>query len=97
MHAGKSRDLRREYGKAENSEPGGDGYAAAPGKRGGQAGKGSAIFLHCLGPYKPYTGGCVALPKAQMLTVMKNVKADCVVVIDSLQVLSPETWEDWGL
>ena len=60
-------------------------------------GKGSAIFLHCLGPYKPYTGGCVAIPNADMVTVMKNVKEDCVVVIDSLEVLSPETWEEWGL
>ena len=63
----------------------------------GTPGKGSAIFLHCLGPYKPYTGGCVAIPYSDMVTVMKNVKEDCVVVIDSLKVLSPETWEDWGL
>ena len=63
----------------------------------GKSGLGSAIFLHCLGPYKPYTGGCVALPKAEMIKVMKNVKPDCVVVIDSLKKLSPETWEDWGL
>ena len=63
----------------------------------GEAGKGSAIFLHCLGPYKPYTGGCVAIPKQQMKTVMKRVKSDCVVVIDSLETLSPETYEDWGL
>ena len=63
----------------------------------GEAGKGSAIFLHCLGPYKPYTGGCVAIPKDQMITVMRNVDKDCVVVIDSLQNLSLETWKDWGL
>ena len=63
----------------------------------GEAGKGSAIFLHCLGPYKPYTGGCVAIPKDQMIKVMKNVEKDCVVVIDYLQNLSPETYEDWGL
>ena len=60
-------------------------------------GKGSAIFLHCLGPYKPYTGGCVAIPKDQMIRVMQNVKENCIVVIDSLQNISPETWEDWGL
>jgi len=63
----------------------------------GTPGLGSAIFLHCLGPYKPYTGGCIAIPKACMETVMKNVDHDCVVVIDSLKNLSPETWEDWGL
>ena len=63
----------------------------------GTPGLGSAIFLHCLGPFKPYTGGCVAIPKDQMITVMQNVREDCVVVIDSLRNLSPKTWEDWGL
>jgi hypothetical protein len=32
-----------------------------------------------------------------MLFVMQNVDPDCVVVIDSLQVLSPETWDAMGL
>ena len=59
-------------------------------------GLGSAIFLHCFGPIKPYTGGCVAIPKEQMLTVMQNVKPDCVVVIDSLENISPETWAEMG-
>ena len=36
-----------------------------------KTGAGSAIFLHCLGPNKPFTGGCV----------------DCAVVIDTLQNL----------
>ena len=63
----------------------------------GEAGKGSAIFLHCLGPYKPFTGGCVAIPGDQMLKVMKNVREDCVVVIDSLENISPETCSEWGL
>ncbi len=63
----------------------------------GTAGKGSAIFLHCLGPQKPYTGGCVAIPVDKMITVMKTVDKDCVVVIDSLEKLSPELWEEWGL
>ncbi|MDO4869930.1 MAG: L,D-transpeptidase family protein [Bacillota bacterium] len=63
----------------------------------GEAGKGSAIFLHCLGPQKPYTGGCVAIPKDQIITVLQNVDEDCVVVIDSLENLSPELWEEWGL
>ncbi|MBQ8934017.1 MAG: hypothetical protein IJ061_07010 [Lachnospiraceae bacterium] len=51
-------------------------------------GLGSAIFLHCFGPYKPFTGGCVAIPENQMIKVMQNVKPDCVVVIDSLENLS---------
>ena len=63
----------------------------------GIPGEGSAIFLHCLGPLKPYTGGCIALPKDQMILVMQNVQKDCVVVIDSLQTLSPETWEGLNL
>ena len=63
----------------------------------GTPGLGSAIFLHCMGPFKPYTGGCVALPKDQMIKVMQNVQTDCVVVIDSLQNLSPETWESLNL
>ena len=62
----------------------------------GTPGRGSAIFLHCLGPIKPYTGGCVAIPKDQMITVMQNVRPDCVVVIDSLQKISPETWTSMG-
>ena len=63
----------------------------------GTPGKGSAIFLHCLGPYKPFSAGCVAIPKDQMVTVLQNVREDCVVVIDSLKKISPETWEDWKL
>lgn len=60
-------------------------------------GDGSAIFLHCLGPNKPYTGGCVAIPENRMITVMQNVDPECVVVIDSLEKISPETWEEWEL
>lgn len=60
-------------------------------------GKGSAIFLHCFGKLKPYTGGCVSIPKEQMKKVMQYVDKDCVVVIDSLENLSPETWDKLGL
>lgn len=63
----------------------------------GVPGEGSAIFLHCLGPNKPFTGGCVAIPENQMAEVLRNVTKDCVIVIDSLKTLSPETWEAWGL
>ena len=51
----------------------------------GTPGRGSAIFLHCLGPTKPYTGGCVAIPENIMKLVMQNVQSDCVVVIDTLE------------
>ena len=50
----------------------------------GTAGKGSAIFLHCLGSKQPYTGGCVAVPENIMKLIMRNVREDCVVVIDTV-------------
>ena len=53
----------------------------------GTPGLGSAIFLHCLGDRKPYTGGCVAIPMEQMYFVMQHVSPDCVVVIDTLENL----------
>ena len=53
----------------------------------GTAGRGSAIFLHCLGPVKPWTGGCVAVPENIMKLIMKNVREDCVVVIDTAENL----------
>ena len=53
----------------------------------GTPGRGSAIFLHCFGPLKPYTGGCVALPENLMKQVMQTVQEDCVVVIDTLENL----------
>ena len=63
----------------------------------GVPGKGTALFLHCLGPMKPYTGGCVAIPEDKMRTVMQNVDKDCVVVIDSLEDISPDLFDEWGL
>ena len=51
------------------------------------AGRGSAIFLHCLGTTNPYTGGCVAIPENIMKLVMQNVDPDCVVIIDTLENL----------
>lgn len=63
----------------------------------GTPGLGSAIFLHCFGPCKPYTGGCVAIPLEKMRFVMQHVRPDCVVVIDFLQKLSPDTAGDWGI
>ena len=53
----------------------------------GTPGRGSAIFLHCLGPVKPYTGGCVAVPENIMKLIMCSVREDCVVVIDTLDSL----------
>ena len=53
----------------------------------GTPGRGSAIFLHCLGPVKPYTGGCVAIPENMMKMVMTEVREDCAVVIDTAENL----------
>lgn len=56
----------------------------------GTPGRGSAIFLHCLGPVKPFTGGCVAVPENKMKIIMQRVQPDCVVVIgtvDSMGVI----------
>ena len=50
-------------------------------------GKGAALFMHCFGPVKPWTGGCVGLPEEKMLFVMQHVKQGCACVIDSLQNL----------
>jgi len=63
----------------------------------GTPGLGSAIFLHCFGDRKPYTGGCVALPLEQMRFVMQHVQPDCIVVIDNLRTLSPETAKAWKI
>ena len=53
----------------------------------GTPGRGSAIFLHCFGLKKPYTGGCVAVPEYIMKQIMQHVTEDCVVVIDTLENL----------
>lgn len=53
----------------------------------GTPGRGSAIFLHCFGLKKPWTGGCVAVPENIMKLIMQNVTEDCVVVIDTLENL----------
>ena len=47
-------------------------------------GKGSALFMHCFGTNKPWTGGCVGLPNDKMLFVMQHIQPGCACVIDSL-------------
>ncbi len=51
----------------------------------GTPGLGSAIFLHCFGSNKPYTGGCVAIPVESMHYVMQHVSPDCVVLINEME------------
>lgn len=59
----------------------------------GTPGLGSAIFLHCYGPAKPFTGGCVAIPEDHMKYVMQQVDDKTAVVIDTFEALSGGT--DW--
>lgn len=59
----------------------------------GTPGLGSAIFLHCFGPAKPFTGGCVAIPESHMKYVMTQVDENTAVVIDTYEKLSGST--DW--
>ena len=54
----------------------------------GVPGAGSAIFLHCQPPGMTATDGCVAIPEADMLTVMQHVREDCRVVIGEKDTLS---------
>ncbi|BAL84932.1 hypothetical protein SELR_pSRC101250 (plasmid) [Selenomonas ruminantium subsp. lactilytica TAM6421] len=63
----------------------------------GTLGKGSAIFLHCMAPMKPYTGGCVAIPQDKMRFVLQTVRPDCVVLIDSLKNIAPSLADAWGI
>ena len=53
----------------------------------GVPGKGSAIFLHCIHPDVPYTEGCVAIPEEDMAEILRRVRPDCVVVMNTYQEL----------
>lgn len=56
---------------------------------------GSAIFLHCLGPAKPFTGGCIAIPEDHMKYVMQHVDENTLVIINTYDTLSGgEDWPD---
>ena len=56
-------------------------------------GLGSAIFLHCFGPARPFTGGCVSIPEECMKYVMQQVDENTVVVIDSYETLAgSDSW-----
>ena len=61
----------------------------------GVAGAGSGIFLHCFGPAKPFSAGCVAIPEDHMKYVMQHVDEKTAVVIDSYEALSgTDEWPD---
>ena len=44
-------------------------------------GKGSAIFLHCF-TLNPFSFGCIAIPKEDMIKAMININENCVIIID---------------
>ena len=54
----------------------------------GTPGLGSAIFLHCFGPVKPFTGGCVAIQEDHMKYVMRHVDENPAVVVGLYEALS---------
>lgn len=61
----------------------------------GTPGLGSAIFLHCFGPARPFTGGCVSIPEEHMVFVMRRIDQKTVVVIDTYDTLAEgEAWPD---
>ena len=43
-------------------------------------GAGSAFFVHCTGS-APYTAGCIAVPQAKMIKIVRNVTAGARVCI----------------
>lgn len=61
----------------------------------GTPGLGSAIFLHCYAPAKPFTGGCVSVPEDYMKFILCNVDEETIVVIDTYENLSgTDEWPD---
>ena len=46
----------------------------------GKKGKGSAIFLHCIGD-KNYTQGCIAIKKEAIIQIIKFLKSECKIKI----------------
>lgn len=45
-----------------------------------EPGKGSAIFIHCIG-MKPYTGGCVAIPEDDMRYIIQDADPTIRIII----------------
>ena len=52
----------------------------------GDVGKGSCIFLHCIGDDPP-TLGCVAIPEEDMVFVLRHVREGCRILIDTTENL----------
>lgn len=52
--------------------------------------KGFALFLHCFGDRKPYTGGCVSVPENTMKIIMQNIRPGCRIVTDTMDKLGAD-------
>lgn len=52
----------------------------------GAVGKGSCIFLHCIGDDPP-TLGCVAVPEEDMVFVLRHMREGCCILIDTTENL----------
>ncbi len=48
----------------------------------GAVGKGSCIFLHCIGDDPP-TLGCIAIPEEDMIFVLQHMRDGCRILIDT--------------
>ncbi|MBQ2901525.1 MAG: SH3 domain-containing protein [Agathobacter sp.] len=44
---------------------------------------GCAIFLHCPTPTVGTTAGCIAIPEENMVQVMRLLRTDCIIIIDT--------------
>ena len=61
----------------------------------GVPGLGSAFFVHCFGPVKPFSGGCIAIPEDHMKYLMKHVDENTTVVIGPYESLADtDEWPD---
>lgn len=77
-------DVRKDWNSAENILGEGRAYSyvlALDYNSECLPGIGSAIFIHV--SIGRATSGCIAIPENDMILIMRNVKSDCAVIIDS--------------
>lgn len=75
--------VRKDWSSAEHISAVGDRYNYVLALNYNSActpGLGSAVFLHC---GNSNTTGCIAIPQSAMIQIMRDVRKDCAIVIDS--------------
>lgn len=75
--------VRKDWSSAEHISAVGDRYNYVLALNYNSActpGLGSAVFLHC---GNSNTSGCIAIPESAMIQIMRDVREDCAIVIDS--------------